>query len=99
MYRGYDLLAVRAPFWGYLYPFVEVILGLYYTFDMFPVWSNVATAVLMTFGSIGIVNKLRSGNVQTCACLGGFFSVPLTKVTVAENMLMAGMAVYMLVFH
>ncbi len=99
MYRGYDPLAARAPVWGYVYPFVEVALGVLYTLDAYAFQTNVVTAALMTFGAIGIVRKLQRGGVQTCACLGGFFSVPLTKVTVAENMLMAVMAVFMLFYH
>ena len=99
MYRGYDLLAVRIPVWGYVYPFVELALGVLYTFDAYATQTNIATAVIMTFGAIGITQKLQRGSNQTCACLGGFFSVPLTWVTVAENMLMAAMAVFMLFFH
>jgi copper chaperone CopZ len=99
MYKGYDLLAARAPVWGYVYPFVELSLGVLYTLDVYGTGTNIVTAVLMTFGAIGIVRKLQRGGDQTCACLGGFFSVPLTWVTVAENMLMAVMAVYMLFLH
>jgi len=99
MYRGYDLLAARIPAWGYIYPFVELALGILYTLDTYSTQTNVVTAVVMTFGAIGITKKLHRGGNQTCACLGGFFSVPLTWVTVAENMLMAVMAVFMAFFH
>ena len=99
MFRGYDVVAARVPAWAYIYPFVEVEIGLLYTFGLFPVFASITTVVVMSVGTIGIVQKLRAGGAQTCACLGGFFSVPLTWVTVAENMAMVLMAAWMLFFH
>lgn len=99
MYASYDVLAKRVPAWGYMYPFVEVGLGILYTVDLWQTQANVATAVLMAFGAIGIVQKLRQGGSVTCACLGGVFAVPLTWVTVAENILMVVMAIWMLIYH
>lgn len=95
-YQGYDLLAARVPAWGYLYPFVELTLGAFFTFDLWLTLANVATIALMLFGAIGIVRALRRRNNLTCACLGGFFALPLTWVTVGENLLMATMAILML---
>jgi copper chaperone CopZ len=97
MYQEYDVVAKRIPWWGYLYPFVEVGLGILYTLNMFPVGTNGVTAVLMSVGVIGIVQKLRRGGDVQCACLGSAFTVPLTWVTVAENVLMVVMALSMLV--
>lgn len=99
MFRGYDIVAQRFPAWGYVYPFVELELGILYLFDLYPSVANIATFAVMMVGTIGIVQKLRSGATQTCACLGGFFSVPLTWLTVGENMAMALMAVWMQLFH
>lgn len=99
MYSGYDVLARRVPAWGYIYPFVEIELGILYTLDLFAVQANIATALLMSIGTIGIVQKLRSGAQVQCACLGSVFTVPLTWVTVAENLLMVLMALYMLFLH
>ncbi len=98
MFRGYDLVAQRFPWWGTVYPFVEVLLGVFYTLNIFFVPTNIVAAVVMAMGAVGIMQKLKSGAPQTCACLGGFFSVPLTWVTVAENLLMVGMALWMLVY-
>ncbi len=96
MYRGYDLLAARVPAWGYAYPFVELALGGLFTFALWLEFANIATIVLMLFGTIGIIRALQRGNNLTCACLGGFFALPLTWVTVAENLLMVAMAALML---
>lgn len=96
MYRGYDVMAMRFQWWGYVYPFLEVGLGVLFLLNSAHVFANIATIVLMGFGMIGIYRKLRSDGEVPCACLGGFFSVPVTWVTFAENGLMVGMAVWML---
>ncbi len=96
MYQGYDVAAKRFPWWGYLYPFLEVGLGLLFLFGLALVFANVATALLMGFGMIGIYKKLHSDGEVQCACLGGFFKVPVTWLTFAENGLMVVMAVWML---
>lgn len=98
MYSGYDILAKRVPAWSFAYPFIEVSLGLCYLTGSFLTSANVITIVIMLFGCIGIFQKLRGPDDVTCACLGGFFSVPLTYITLAENLLMAVMAAVMLVY-
>ncbi len=97
MYSGYDILAKRVPAWSFAYPFIEVSLGLCYLTGSFLTSSNVIAIVIMLFGCVGIFQKLRGPDDVTCACLGGFFSVPLTYITLAENLLMAAMAAVMLV--
>ncbi|MBP9669395.1 MAG: cation transporter [Candidatus Pacebacteria bacterium] len=96
MYRGYDVLATRFAWWGYVYPFLEVTLGLLFLFGFALVFANVATIALMGLGMIGIYKKIHSEGEVQCACLGGFFNVPVTWLTFAENGLMVVMAVWML---
>ncbi len=96
MYRGYDVFAMRFAWWGYVYPFLEVGLGLLFLFGAALVFANVATIALMGFGMIGIYKKIHSVEEVPCACLGGFFNVPVTWLTFAENGLMVVMAVWML---
>lgn len=95
-FSSYDPVARRLRWWGYVYPFIELAIGILYTLRMFLPAVHVTTAAVMFVGSIGIYQKLRSKEEVRCACLGGFFDLPLTWVTFAENLLMALMAVYML---
>jgi hypothetical protein len=96
MYRGYDVIAKQNPWWGYVYPFIEVGLGVLFILREFMVPASFATIVLMSVGMIGIYKKLRSEGEVQCACLGGFFNVPVTWLTMAENGVMVGMGVWML---
>lgn len=96
MYSRYDVLAALVPVWGYIVPFVEVVLGFGYLFRTSIVPVSIATMLLMGIGSIGVWRKLRARDPVTCACLGGFFNVPVSPLTLAENLIMVTMAAAML---
>lgn len=96
-YAKYDLLAARLPAYGWVYPVVEVVLGLAYLAT--PEWMGLhaITFVLMTFSALGVICALRRGEQLTCACMGTAFNLPMTTVTIVEDLGMAAMAGAMLV--
>ncbi len=95
-YASYDLLAKRWPTYGYIYPFLELALGLGFLFRFAPDLTNTATLVLMTFSSLGVLNALRNGQKIQCACLGTVLKLPMSTVTLVEDVAMATMAAVML---
>jgi hypothetical protein len=95
-YRTYDLLAHRWPAYGYIYPFLELGLGLLYLLDIFVFEAHVATLILMSFSGLGVVQSLRQKRQIQCVCLGTIIDVPLTNVTLVEDFGMAAMALIML---
>lgn len=97
-YSTYDLIAKRSKLYAYLYPLIEIILGLMYLVQFLPVLANVITLLLMSVSSIGVALELRKNEPIQCACLGTVFQVPMTKVTLFEDVLMALMALVMLIF-
>lgn len=98
-YQGYDPLAMKVPAYAYLYPAIEVFLGIMYQFRLgSELFLNTLTVLILGIATIGIIKVLRRKEVVKCACLGGLFSIPVTWFTVFENVLMIGMAVYMQVF-
>lgn len=58
--------------------------------------ANVLVVILLGVGLIGIWRTLRARRGVACACLGGWFTVPVTWLTFAENASMVAMAAYML---
>ncbi|MDX9912538.1 MAG: cation transporter [Phycisphaerales bacterium] len=96
-YQTYDLLAARSRAWAYAYPFVELLLGLAYLANLWEGVTNVATLVLMLFGAAGVGLALRSGKRLRCACLGTALNLPMTTVTLIEDLAMAAMAGVMLI--
>jgi len=96
-YATYDLLAQKVKAYGYVYPFLELGLGLTYLTHTAPTATNIATVILMTFSGIGVVRSILQKRAFQCACLGTFIKVPLTKVTIIEDFGMAAMAGLMLI--
>ena len=95
----YDLLAMRWKTYGLLYPFIEAMLGLGYLMQLDPVSLNAITLFLMLFGALGVAQSLFQKQAIRCACLGTVFNLPMSKVTLIEDLTMAAMAAYMLMTH
>ncbi|MCI0701202.1 MAG: heavy-metal-associated domain-containing protein [Planctomycetia bacterium] len=96
-YRTYDVVAARWPIYGYIYPFIEVALGVAYLTHFAPVATNIVTLVVMGVSTIGVVNALSARRKIRCACLGTVFNLPMSSVTLIEDALMVVMAAVMLV--
>jgi hypothetical protein len=94
-YTTYDLLAQKTRTYALSYPFLEIALGVLYFFSFGGVYRDLFTFVLMSIGTIGVWKALQQKDEIPCACLGTVFSVPMTKVTLFENLFMALMALYM----
>ena len=95
-YAMYDLLAARVTAYGWVYPFLEVALGLAYLAA--PSWPTLHafTLGLMLFSSVGVIQAVSRGEQLKCACMGTAFNLPMTTVTVVEDLGMAAMAAWML---
>ncbi|MGQ0442300.1 MAG: heavy-metal-associated domain-containing protein [Methylophilaceae bacterium] len=95
-YTMYDLLAKKIPRYGFVYPFIELGLGIAYLLDWQPTLINAITLAVMTFSSIGVILAVANKQKIRCACLGAVFNLPMSTVTIIEDLLMAGMALWML---
>jgi len=96
-FRKYDLLAgVLSPY-AFIYPFLELALALLYLSGFMVQVAFIGTIVLMGFGLIGILRSMRRGQKLQCACMGTFLNVPLSVVSLSENVGMVVMAIVMLV--
>jgi copper chaperone CopZ len=96
-YRSYDLIAKALPVYGFVYPFIELALGLSYVADVWPVETNAVKAVVMAISLVGVVKAVLSRQAIRCACLGTVFNLPMSTVTIIEDGLMVGMAVLALI--
>lgn len=97
-YKEYDVLAGRSTLYAYLYPLIEIGLGLAYFYVWNLLFINIITLILMLIGSYGVWLKLKQKEEIPCACLGVVFKLPMTKVTLFEDLLMALMAGIMIIF-
>ena len=95
-FRRYDPLAKSLPFYGWVYPFVELALGVLFLMRL-----EVQLALWLTLGvlsitTLGVVRVLLSKQQIQCACLGSVLNLPMTEATLIENAVMIGMAGWML---
>jgi sterol desaturase/sphingolipid hydroxylase (fatty acid hydroxylase superfamily) len=98
MFLGYDLLAQRWVRYAYLYPFGEALAGILMIAGAL-LW--LAIPVALVIGSVGAVSVFKAVYVDKrelkCACVRGDSNVPLGFISLTENLMMVGMAIWMLV--
>ena len=77
-YRSYDIVAKQLPAWGFVYPFVELALGIAFLTGFDPLVTNLVTLVVMSVSTIGVVQSLVKKTPFQCACLGTVIKLPLS---------------------
>ena len=96
-FASYDPIAKRLPGYALAYPFLLLLFGmLMYLGIWIPVVAAL-TAMIFAVQTYGIIPVIRSGESVQCACIGTAFALPLSWVTVVENMAMIVMATVMFV--
>lgn len=96
MFLNYDLLAQKWVRYGYVYPFVETVAGLLMLMGVLTWLSAPATLVVAGIGAISVIKAVYIDKREIkCACLGDS-RVPLGFVSLVENLMMIGMALWML---
>jgi bacterioferritin-associated ferredoxin len=96
-YATYDLLARRSRAYALTYPFLELGLGLSYLVQAWPMATHGFALALMSVSSLGVIQSLWQRRLVECACLGTVFNLPMSKITLFEDLLMAFMAGAMLI--
>ncbi|KAA1242399.1 MauE/DoxX family redox-associated membrane protein [Aquimarina sp. RZ0] len=92
----YDPLAKVLPVYGWIYPFIETILGLMFLMRFRIEIGLIITIVLLGITTIGVTKTLVDKKSIQCACLGTALKLPMTKATFVENSIMLVMAFIML---
>lgn len=99
MFAGYDVVAKRFPLYAHLYPFIELALGIAYLTNFAPSIRDASTVLIMGVGSIGVIQEIRKRSGIHCACLGNVIKLPLSTVSLVEDVGMGLMALAMLLGH
>jgi len=96
MFLNYDLLARRWVPYSYVYPFAEALAGILMAAGALR-WLSIPIALFI--GTIGAVSVFKAVYIDKrelkCACVGGSSNVPLGFVSLTENLMMVGMAIWM----
>ena len=96
-YSMYDVVAQKIKSYGFIYPFIELALGISYLINFNPTFTNSATIFVMGISSIGVIKSVLNKQKIQCACLGVVFNLPMSTVTIIEDLLMVAMALVALI--
>lgn len=96
-FKMYDPLAKTLPVYGWIYPFIEVSLGLMFLMRIEIPLALVVTLVILGITTFGVTKALLNKKTIQCACLGTALKLPMTKATFIENSIMIVMAIIMLI--
>lgn len=96
-FQMYDPIGKRSRSYSKLYPFLELALGLGYLSFIAPTVVYWATIIILGISTIGVLKALKEGLDINCPCMGSVLSVPLSTVTLTEDLTMIGMAILLLV--
>ena len=89
----YDPLAKNIPIYGWIYPFIETILGIMFLSRINIILSLVLTIGILGITTIGVIKVLYNKENIQCACLGTAIKLPMTIATLIENGIMIVMAI------
>jgi len=95
-YSSYDIVARNWFGWGYVYPFIELGLGIAYLVNFNPILTNVLTFMVMSVSIIGVLQSVLNKRKIQCACLGAVFNLPMSTITIIEDAAMIVMSGAML---
>ena len=90
------MVARRFPFWGYVYAFMELILGIAFLINFNPFITNTVMVLVMSLSIVGVLQTVLNKKTIKCACLGDVFNLPMSTVTIIEDGLMIIMGLLML---
>lgn len=77
-YSMYDLITQQWYPYGYIYPFIEFILGIAYLTRLHLEMANWITLALMIISSAGVYRALREKRELDYTCLGTILKLPMT---------------------
>lgn len=95
-FKMYDPLAKIVPTYAWIYPFIEIVLGLMFLMRLEVNIALIVTLVVLGITTIGVTKTLLDKKSIRCACLGTALNLPMTEATFIENTIMIMMAILML---
>ena len=84
-FQMYDPLAKRISIYGWVYPFIELALGLCFLMRYQLEFALILTLLILGMTTIGVLRVLIDKRQIQCACLGTALKLPMTEATFIEN--------------
>jgi hypothetical protein len=94
-FQKYDAVARRVTLYAYLFPFIELLMGLSFLSMIGLAYTLPFTFVWMMISAVSVIASLRQGLNIKCVCMGSVLDVPLSTVTLVEDLGMGAMALWL----
>ena len=88
IFSKYDLISKNIKIYAFLYPFIKIFLGLLMLKNIKLRVVNFITLFLVIISIISVSLSLKNGIQLRCGCIGTLFDIPLSYITISENILM-----------
>ena len=96
-FKMYDPIAKVIPLYGWIYPFIESMLGLAFLMREQLYIALIISLIILVPTTVGVVTTLMRKKSIQCACLGTALKLPMTTATIIENSIMLFMTIWMLI--
>mgnify|MGYP001232728698 CR=1 FL=1 len=95
VFSKYDIIANNIELYGYFYPFLEIMLGiaLLKRYRLEKIYNIII--VIMSISVMSVIASMSRGVQLRCGCIGSIFHIPLSYVTLSENVVMILMSLYL----
>lgn len=85
-FSTYDYVAKRAKTYAHVYPFILLGFSGMYLVDILPFFRNIATLIVATVASIGVIQDVFiKRNQLSCGILGRIIRMPFTTMSLIES--------------
>ena len=96
-FSKYDIFGKNIKNYGLIYPFIEIFLGIGFLLNYEIKILSILTIIILTSTTIWVYLKLKKWIIIECACLGVIFGIPLSNITIFENITMIIMCIIVLI--
>lgn len=96
-FAQYDPFAQRSITYARTYPFLEITLGILFILQLLILPATLITLTIYSASLYGAIRSLLKKESLHCVCLGTYFKLPLSTVTIIEASFMIGMCIWMLI--
>lgn len=95
-FAKYDPFAKRSVTYAQSYPFLEITLGVLFILQLLILPATLITLFMYSASLFGAVQSLIKKEALHCVCLGTYFKLPLSTITIIEATFMTLMCLWML---
>ena len=96
IYPQYDLIAEKYPTYAFIYPIIELYLGYSFLKMNHIPFIYYFSMILVFINLLGIFISLLNGVSLPCGCIGGYFNLPLSNISLFENLMMIIMVYFLI---